>query len=547
MNQSDKIPMPSSNVSSPSDVMYWNNATKKTITIYNNTEETVYPILEGENSGRDNNGKMYDPHETSLTPGNKGGMNEEYRAYVGYKGEDGKNYLGLRRHTSITIPVPMAIWDSGRLNLVTKVSPVTTDNNLPFTYHGAAKDSPPQNLYPLQEHLPDPRRFVQPIDDNGGLLLLYHAPLAEGMVNDAPSQFIEFSIRDKDEQPGQETSFDYDLSYLDHMFIPVALEAVGGDDPFNPKNKGYQAGYVGTTMSVRDLRQAMGDFAKQTNNSVLGGYFGGKGWPQIYLSKPLDGVTPNPSDPVKLPGGYNVFALSVASSSYDVLQNMLTSSAQHNPVPASPADAPNYAVKTITNLWFSWAKYWLALPENSSLGGWPSALSKLLADVTFRAIEPADAGRAKKFAEKVYNVLRGVSTSFSNQNLAASTAQELIGYILGWTVPDGFKNRTREIDDLYQHDFKSVIRGVADYEDPNTNGNWYPSPNNVSDAIYNLNPWVWFVHKHLPGKIYAYAFSVDDDYGNILIPGAESLVVAIGGSKGLPNQSAFQPGGKKSK
>jgi len=110
MNQPDKIPMPSSNVSSPSDVMYWNNATKKKITIYNNTEETVYPILEGENSGRDKNGKMYDPHETSLTPGNNGGMNEEYRAYVGWKGEDGKNYLGLARHQSITIPVPMAIW-----------------------------------------------------------------------------------------------------------------------------------------------------------------------------------------------------------------------------------------------------------------------------------------------------------------------------------------------------------------------------------------------------------------------------------------------------
>ncbi len=88
---------------------------------------------------------------------------------------------------------------------------------------------------------------------------------------------------------------------------------------------------------------------KFVNGSLLNGYFGGQGWPQYDLG------STNPNDPIKIPGGYNIFALSASTSSYNINVPMLTSSQQTS---VTPAANNNYAAQAITNLFFSWANFY---------------------------------------------------------------------------------------------------------------------------------------------------------------------------------------------
>jgi len=75
---------------------------------------------------------------------------------------------------------------------------------------------------------------------------------------------------------------------------------------------------------------------------------------------------------------------------------------------------------------------------------------------------------------------------------------------------------------------KSILRGVWNFIAIPDQSNWYPkpwmaTPNTTVDGkpatfgIYNLDPYVWFVHdvENMAG----YAFSVDDDVANPAAPG----------------------------
>jgi len=97
---------------------------EKTITIPNNSPtQTVYAFLEGQDSRQavspyEGTG-AFDPFDPS---------NQEYRAYLGYT--DGTNdYAGLPPLSAITITVPLAFWDSGRIIF-------STDGADQFTTYG---------------------------------------------------------------------------------------------------------------------------------------------------------------------------------------------------------------------------------------------------------------------------------------------------------------------------------------------------------------------------------------------------------------------------
>ena len=88
----------------------------------------------------------------------------------------------------------------------------------------------------------------------------------------------------------------------------------------------------------------------------------------------------------------------------------------------------------------------------------------------------------------------------------------------------GGKNLTGQVRDIV----KSILRGVWDFIAIPDQNDWYPNPamptpNATVDGkaatygIYNLDPYVWFVHdvEHMAG----YAFSVDDDVANPAAPG----------------------------
>jgi hypothetical protein len=104
---------------------------EKTITITNNSPtQYLYAFLEGVNSRQAvapyQGTAAFDPYDPS---------NQEYRGYIGYT--DGtNNYAGLPPLSTITVTVPLAFWDSGRIIF-------STDGADQFsTYGGAISGTP---------------------------------------------------------------------------------------------------------------------------------------------------------------------------------------------------------------------------------------------------------------------------------------------------------------------------------------------------------------------------------------------------------------------
>src|SRR5262249_36628443 len=143
-------------------------ATKK-ITLTNNTDLTVYPILRDANSKQDleagapPNTGLYDPFDP---------LNQEYRGYIGYKDPaTGRFYLGLRPGMSITIQVPLVFWDAGRLYITTDgtdLIPRACGPN-PFLYY----DINPFDQQPTARFMQDNNADVT--DGSLGRVLWYHA------------------------------------------------------------------------------------------------------------------------------------------------------------------------------------------------------------------------------------------------------------------------------------------------------------------------------------------------------------------------------------
>ena len=155
----------------------------------------------------------------------------------------------------------------------------------------------------------------------------YHSLFSQSPNNDAPFQLTEFTFRGKfyDSSPAAGTYFkdligsdnfpgaiadsaDYDLSFVDTINLPVALEATNA----SVGNTGVQEpfGWVGSGESIEQFQAALTAFATPNsggaNTNFLGQYFGGQGY-RSYV--PVD-----PGD-VKLPAGQNLFLASPLSPS----------------------------------------------------------------------------------------------------------------------------------------------------------------------------------------------------------------------------------------
>jgi hypothetical protein len=114
-------------------------------------------------------------------------------------------------------------------------------------------------------------------------------------------------------------------------------------------------------------------------------------------------------------------------------------------------------------------------------------------------------------------------------------------------VNDDIKNNVRDLT-------KSLLRGVTNFNDvpqfnPDTGAlQWYPDPSTPAGGqdfnVYNLDPFVRFVHQQL--HLSGYGFSVDDDTADIGADGATQLEVSLGGlggpGAGLPNKAEWTAG-----
>jgi hypothetical protein len=427
--------MPSDTVGSPEDVLHYygpNLATQipvaytKYITITNHWDQTIYPFLEGKNDKIANTAATTHPQYSATGNYNPyDPVNHEYRGYIGYTETVGgvtTKYAGLQPHSQITVPVPIAFWDSGRINISTDdVNQFTTGLSgkysgnapgAPFFYHDfntqavyrcyidaahldrlyfqkefnsfaaapphAPTDAnwamptdlrngftvtgpgnvlpssnpftitlvPGQNYVQLSGNASGPQAVeyftfqspagstISPTDrytstgfeliassgatTTTGAVMWYHALKAENPANDAAFQLTEATFRsdwyDKTKSPTNfelfmgpgaggysENNFDladYDVSYVDTAFLPVAMEAravpIQGSSPVVAP----PFGWVGSPATVGRFQNAFQSFVRNTDG-VLGSYFGTRGYPKYNAF--------NPDNFKKLPAGQNIF------------------------------------------------------------------------------------------------------------------------------------------------------------------------------------------------------------------------------------------------
>ena len=313
-----------------------NQVPLKTLRITNNTEFTVYPIMRDANEAEISTKGvgLYDPYDDVQT---------EYRGYIGYKGTDDKYYFGLRKGHSITIRVPLVFWNGARMGILTDGRWLTPAAGTANPYH---YDANSRRVIVTAEHAdPEDKTPSDPAKD--GVVMWYRAAkLAPSL--DSPDQLAEWTIRDQtylsnraithqtnNEIPERERVdlINYDVSYVDNMFLPVAMEALdvpvpAPPTPFNQNRGPY--GWIGAINKPKDLRDKIKDFTADTN-TLLGHYFGGSGWPTY-------NIPPDPFGDIKIPAGQNVFAqspLANTPSSYVPNTYMLSSCGGTDPISTS--------------------------------------------------------------------------------------------------------------------------------------------------------------------------------------------------------------------
>ncbi len=186
---------------------------------------------------------------------------------------------------------------------------------------------------------------------------------------------------------------------------------------------------------------------------------------------------------------------------------------------------------------------------------------------TFNFTTTAAQQQALEFAGSVYAAMSAEAGALQPSPLPPPA--QLVGQVIQFyaNLPTdnstGGKFVTGQVRDLV----KSILRGVWNFIAIPDQSQWYPNPGTATQnvtvdgktaafGIYNLDPYVWFVHDIL--NMAGYAFSVDDDVANPAAPGPvaaqgstptkpiynhapNNLQIAYSGIQGLGTQSPWYP------
>jgi hypothetical protein len=162
--------------------------------------------------------------------------------------------------------------------------------------------------------------------------------------------------------------------------------------------------------------------------------------------------------------------------------------------------------------------------------------------------EPPRAGQNPyEFSQQVYLIMASMNQiGQPNNDSVSKFMQDVVGANMGFI----FTNQAKLTDDgkmvtaMIRDMIKSVLRGVSDFtkfpDNVDDHGNhltWYPDPKEHRGKqpfnIFNLDPFVWFVHVQLGFS--GYGFSVDDDTADVGAGGASQLQLTVIDTGGLKN------------
>ncbi len=212
-------------------------------------------------------------------------------------------------------------------------------------------------------------------------------------------------------------------------------------------------------------------------------------------------------------------------------------------------DGKSVIVSQVSNEKTDNAKYTFAPPEKliwtpkSGEPGYP-----LLTDsFKFPESEKEAARDPYLFAQKVYLIMASMNQiGEPNNNSVCKFMQDVVGANMGYIfdAPGKASDDGKMVTSMIRDMIKSVLRGVTDFTDypdvvdkDNKHIVWYPDPavhrGGQRFNVFNLDPFVWFVHVKLGFS--GYGFSVDDDTADIGAGGANNLQITVAGPKGLQN------------
>jgi hypothetical protein len=152
-----------------------------------------------------------------------------------------------------------------------------------------------------------------------------------------------------------------------------------------------------------------------------------------------------------------------------------------------------------------------------------------------------------KFSQQVYLIMASMNQiGLPNNDSVSKFMQDVVGANMGFI----FTNQAKLTDDgkmvtaMIRDMIKSVLRGVWDFtkfpdtvDDKGNHLSWYPDPKEHRGGqlfnVFNLDPFVWFVHVQLGFS--GYGFSVDDDTADVGAGGASQLQLTVIETGGLKN------------
>ena len=462
----------------------------KTITIYNNSEKAIFPVLS--TSKNDVNEWVQGCFRVSekLYP-----TKSVYKLYV-------NEGVGIPANSSIVVTLPLyselatdsyiTWWNGGRV--------VLADSN------ERLRNAPDQKL----QNFP---AGVSCQGKNTDCQLSVYASDIQFPEN-IYAQLSEYTFGDSIIPDGQTTrllkpdNVGYNISYVDHVYLPIAI---------GPKSNPY-IGYSGSTQVLSNFATALATFL---------GSDAGAGWPVYNLNK------------LKFPGGYNIFA-----------QRAGVLPAEDNvPVKPSTGNPPvltvkkcidglcsddekknlhfGNAVQRIQNLW-------------GSCASWGSEDISQYVTETFTCPDDMKTkfGKVKDFFEQNHkNYLQlyaGGSCKGSTPEKPTFNYWDAITHIYGW-VPfnEGCGADANKLADTVAGGLTHAIVQPMYIHDLQYN---YQTAAVKSDPKLMFNPYVGLIHDDL--QMNAYAFSVDDAVGFMSELG-DGLIFTVGGPNGLENGKQF--------
>jgi hypothetical protein len=156
-----------------------------------------------------------------------------------------------------------------------------------------------------------------------------------------------------------------------------------------------------------------------------------------------------------------------------------------------------------------------------------------------------------EFSQQVYLIMASMNQiGEPNNDSVSKFMQDIVGANMGFIFTNPAKNTgdAQMVIAMIRDMIKSVLRGVSDFtkfpdtvDDHGNHLKWYPDPKEHRGDqpfnVFNLDPFVWFVHVQLGFS--GYGFSVDDDTADVGAGGASELQLSVTGTGGLKNRNAW--------